>query len=94
MTSFRQSGTCLIGWQGAEPVAQIAWDVTDGGWYINFLTVEQPRLLAPLLARFRQIWRDAGEPRLTAAVADNNYRLAVFLGSVPRNNPQVEIRHG
>jgi hypothetical protein len=25
-TEFRQSGPCLIAWQGPTPVAQIAWD--------------------------------------------------------------------
>jgi hypothetical protein len=41
-TEFRQSGPCLIAWQGPTPVAQIAWDAADSGWYINFLSVEQP----------------------------------------------------
>ena len=39
-TEFRQSGPCLIAWQGPTPVAQIAWDAAESGWYINFLFVE------------------------------------------------------
>jgi hypothetical protein len=28
---IRQSGTCLIAWQGPTPVAQMAWDAADSG---------------------------------------------------------------
>jgi hypothetical protein len=39
-----------------------AWARTESGWYINFLSVEQPRLLAPFLSKFRKLWRRSGKP--------------------------------
>jgi hypothetical protein len=64
-TELRESGTCLIAWQAQTPVAQIAWEVADSGWYINFLSVEQSQLLAPLLTKFRKLCRRSGKPILS-----------------------------
>jgi len=71
-TEFRESGACLIAWQAAIPVAQIAWNAADSGWYINFLAVEQPQLLAPLLSKFRKLWRRSGKPTLSFHASPDN----------------------
>jgi len=83
-TEFRQSGSCLIAWQGQTPVAQIAWDAAESGWYINFLFVEQPQLLAPLLSKFRKLWRRSGMPPLSFHASPDNQvigRLIEILGA-------------
>ena len=81
---LRQSGTSLIGWEADTPIAQVVWNVVPAGWYINFLAVEQPRWLAPLLSRFRQIWRANGRPRLLFNASPDNaamLRLTAILGA-------------
>ena len=77
---FRQSGSCLIAWQGPTPVAQIAWDAADSGWYINFLSVEQPQLLAPLLSKFRKLWRHSGKPTLSFHASPDNQVIGRLIG--------------
>ncbi len=79
-TEFRQSGPCLIGWQGPTPVAQIAWDAAESGWYINFLFVEQPQLLAPLLSKFRKLWRRSGKPILSFHASPDNQVIGRLIG--------------
>jgi len=79
-TEFRQSGPCLIAWQGPTPVAQIAWDTAESGWYINFLSVEQPQLLAPLLAKFRKLWRSSGKPTLSFHASPDNQVIGRLIG--------------
>ena len=79
-TEFRQSGPCLIAWQGPTPVAQIAWDAAESGWYINFLFVEQPRLLAPLLSKFRKLWRLSGKPTLSFHASPDNQVIGRLIG--------------
>ena len=79
-TEFRQSGPCLIAWQGRTPVAQIAWDAAESGWYINFLSVEQPQLLAPLLAKFRKLWRSSGKPTLSFHASPDNQVIGRLIG--------------
>ncbi len=84
MIEFRQSGPCLIAWQGPTPVAQIAWNTADSGWYINFLSVEQTHLIAPLLAKFRKLWRHSGRPTLSFHASPENQvigRLIEILGA-------------
>jgi hypothetical protein len=79
-TEFRQSGPCLIAWQGPTPVAQIAWDAAESGWYINFLSVEQPQLLAPLLSKFRKLWRRSGKPTLSFHASPDNQVIGRLIG--------------
>ena len=79
-TEFRQSGSCLIAWQGPTPVAQIAWDAAESGWYINFLFVEQPQLLAPLLSKFRKLWRRSGKPTLSFHASPDNQVIGRLIG--------------
>ncbi len=80
-TEFRQSGPCLIAWQGPTPVARIAWDAAESGWYVNFLFVEQPHLLAPLLSKFRKLWRSGGKPTLSFHASPDNQVIGRLIGS-------------
>ena len=59
-TEFRQSGSCLIAWQGPTPVAQIAWDAAESGWYINFYLSSNPSCL-------RRFCRNSGSYGAAAA---------------------------
>jgi hypothetical protein len=79
-TEFRQSGSCLIAWQGPTPVAQIAWNAADTGWYINFLSVEQPQLLAPLLSKFWKLWRRSGKSTLSFHASPDNQVIGRLIG--------------
>jgi hypothetical protein len=63
-TAFRQSGPCLIAWQG----------------YINFLSVEQPQLLALLLSKFRKLWRRSGKPTLSFHASPDNQVIGRLIG--------------
>jgi len=69
-----------MAWQAQIPDAQIARDAADSGWYINFLSVEQPQLLAPLLSKFRKLWRRSGKPTLSFHASPDNQVIGRLIG--------------
>jgi hypothetical protein len=84
VVQLRHTGTALVAWQGAVPVAQLTWEVVPGGWYVNFLASEQPAVLPVLLAGFRRLWRASGCPLLTFETFDADSpvkRLAQLLSA-------------
>lgn len=71
------SGSVIV-WRDEEP-AQIHWDETSDGWYVSFLSVEQPAALAPLLAKVRAQWRAAGRPKITFDISPSSQAMGRFV---------------
>ena len=89
---IQQHGTSLLGWVDGRPAVQMSWEPASRGWYINDLVVERPALMAALLSRFRQVWRDSGRPVLTFHASPHDQamrRLVALLGAATAGDGYV-----